>query len=106
LAERGIDWIKQYCDFAKKYLNLDLLSIFQSQFWFTIEPEHKGFKQDAEHLGWNRLLYATDQGHDQGDCGGANAGNDISTIAGLNLTNDQQDFIYFRNFEQCFKPVF
>lgn len=102
LAERGIDWIEQFREFSKAALKVDPLPLFRSKFWFTTEPEHRGFVEDAERLGWDRLLYATDQGHDQGDCGGANAGLDVATIDSLRLTKQQRDQMFFQNFEKCF----
>ena len=102
IAERGVDWIKPFTSFIKETLNIDALSLIKKHFWFTSEPEDEGFCKDVEYIGWDRILFASDHGHDN-DCGGANFGLDLETIKKLNLTKQQYDNITFKNFHNLTK---
>lgn len=98
IAERGIDWIKPFVDFCDKNTHKDTLSILREHFWFTTEPEHDNFIEDARYIGWDRLLFASDHGHDA-DCGGANFGQDLDTLKKLNLSPKELELIAYKNFQ-------
>lgn len=105
IAERGTDWIKPFTKYISKSLNIDALKLIKKHFWFTTEPEDNGFKDDVDYVGWNRVLFASDHGH-KADCGGANFGHDLQTIKKLNLTQEQYDFITYKNFLELKKLSF
>lgn len=98
VAERDTDWIT---DFQKNMLALgfsDPLPYFRRNFWFTTEPEMPGFLADAELLGWDRMLFATDWPHDR-DAGGANALKDVDTVEALPITAEQKELLYYKNYQ-------
>lgn len=97
VAERGLDWIQQFVEFTDKHLNINTLEKIKKHCWFTTEPEDQNFVEDAEYVGWDRLLFASDQGHNA-DCGGANFGKDLDTIKSLNLSEDNFDLLTHKNF--------
>jgi predicted TIM-barrel fold metal-dependent hydrolase len=78
IAEHGIAWIKQFCETIKEHGLADPLPLLKKNFWFTCEPETKTFLEDANFIGWDRLLFATDAPH--ADIGGENADNDVNTV--------------------------
>jgi len=100
LAERGIDWIAPYRDFMINAGLPDPLLYLKKHFWLTTEPEHPGFKQDAELIGWDRLLFATDHGHGGMDEGGRNIPYDYYTIKDLKLTPEQQSLLTNQNYQR------
>lgn len=97
IAERGVDWVRPFSDHISSTLNVDSITLIKKHFWFTTEPEDHGFKNDVDYIGWDRVLFASDHGHDA-DCGGANFGKDLETIKNLNLSPEQYDCITFKNF--------
>lgn len=97
IAERGLDWIKPFINYINETLKIDSLTLIKKHFWFTTEPEDKGFKEDVDYIGWDRVLFASDHGHNA-DCGGANFGQDLETIKKLKLTQEQYDCITYKNF--------
>lgn len=102
LAERAIDWIGPYCDFMIDAGLPDPLPYLKQNFWLTTEPEHPGFKQDADLIGWDRLLFATDHGHGGAgaDAGGKNIPYDYYTIKNLNLTPEQYTLLTNQNYQK------
>lgn len=102
IAERGIDWIKPFVQFCDEHTGKDTLALLQKHFWFTTEPEHKNFVQDAEYIGWDKVLFASDHGHNA-DCGGANFGYDLDTIKKFNLQTDIVELITYKNFQQLIR---
>jgi predicted TIM-barrel fold metal-dependent hydrolase len=97
LAERDIDWIQ---DFQTNMLALgfpDPLPYFQRNFWFTTEPEMPNFLANAELLGWDRVLFATDWPHDR-DMGGANALKDVDTVLNLTISDTRKQQLFELNY--------
>lgn len=99
IAERGIDWIPQFVSFFKKHQKKDILPTLQKHFWFTTEPEQRGFVKDAQYIGWDRLLFASDHGHDA-DCGGANFGKDYQTFLQYDIKDSDLKKIFYENFQK------
>jgi len=98
VAERDTNWI---LDFQKTMLDLgfpDPLPYFRRSFWFTTEPEMPGFANDAELLGWYRMLFATDWPHDR-DAGGANALMDVDSVEALPISLEQKELLYYKNYQ-------
>lgn len=72
IAERGISWITDMQTYLLDEFGIDTKKYFKNNLWFTTEVEVDNFIQDAEQLGWDRLLFATDWPHDD-DAGGINS---------------------------------
>lgn len=97
-AERDLHWIhdlrRVFDDCGLK----DPLPLLQKHFWFTTEPESEDFLQNAQLLGWDRLLFATDWPH-VWDAGGRNSMHDIDTVLGLPMTEAQRTLLFNQNFQ-------
>jgi predicted TIM-barrel fold metal-dependent hydrolase len=72
VAERGIAWAQDMQLYLLNEFGIDTARYFKNNLWFTTEVEVDNFIQDAEKLGWDRLLFATDWPHDD-DAGGINS---------------------------------
>jgi predicted TIM-barrel fold metal-dependent hydrolase len=72
VAERGIGWINDMQSYLLDEFGINTEHYFKNNLWFTTEVEADNFIQDAEKLGWDRLLFATDWPHDD-DAGGINS---------------------------------
>jgi len=100
LAEHGVDWISEMRDIMISNGLPDPLPYFKNNFWFTIEPEKPNFLRDAELIGWDRLLFATDYPHN--DLGGLNKFNDVDAINLLlsqnKITKKDYDLLTHENF--------
>jgi predicted TIM-barrel fold metal-dependent hydrolase len=97
VAEHSTNWIYELQD---RMLDLgfpDPMPYFRRNFWFTTEPEMPSFLQDAQNLGWDRMLFATDWPHDR-DMGGANRLHDVDTVNSLPISTNQKDLLYFKNY--------
>lgn len=91
IAEQGIHWLKNFCHKIQEQGLQNPYPILKTNFWFTCEPEHKTFLQDAEFIGWDRVLFATDAPH-YFDKGGKNADHDVELIKNFlkqNLISDK-----------------
>ena len=99
IAERDIDWIKSFCWDMLRLSKIDPLPIFRKHFWFTIEPENKNFLKDADYIGFDRLLFATDWPHDH-DAGGKNSRQDTKTIVQLGINVDNLEAVCYKNYQQ------
>ncbi len=97
VVERDIDWISEFCQKFEQECLLDPMPYLKKNFWFTIEPEKSTFLQNANQLGFDRLLFATDWPHDK-DMGGANSLHDVETVNSLNLDLENQNQIYYKNY--------
>jgi predicted TIM-barrel fold metal-dependent hydrolase len=78
VAEQGLSWIGFM---RKKMLDAgfaDPLPYFQKNFFFTTEPEETNFVSNANLIGWDRLLFATDYPHN--DPGGRHRFSDVNLI--------------------------
>lgn len=98
IAEHDIDWIESFCHEVIDAGYPDPYPFLRKNFWFTCEPETKTFLTDAKHIGWDRLLFATDAPH--GDIGGANADNDVDLINQFLSSNQitQHDYFFFTEY--------
>lgn len=97
MAERDIDWISDYLEWMSHTHGIDGRRYFQHNIWFTTEPEMPDFVRHAQGLGFDRLLFATDWPHDR-DIGGSNSRHDVDTVRSLDISSDQQQLIFSRNF--------
>jgi predicted TIM-barrel fold metal-dependent hydrolase len=97
IAERGTNWVYELQDCMLDLGFADPMPYLRRNFWFTTEPEMPDFIEDAELLGWNRMLFATDWPHDR-DMGGANSLHDVNTVESLPITAQQKDLLYFKNY--------
>jgi predicted TIM-barrel fold metal-dependent hydrolase len=80
-CETGINWVMPTIEKISKYLNRDCKHYLKN--WsFTIEPEAKNFEIDANNIGFDHLLFATDYPHM--DAGGRNRENDVKNVLNLN----------------------
>jgi predicted TIM-barrel fold metal-dependent hydrolase len=79
----------------------DPLPNFKHNFWFTIEVEEENFIQNAQLVGWDRLLFATDYPHN--DIGGLNQYCDVDMLTQLlkekKLTQSNFDAVTYKNYE-------
>jgi predicted TIM-barrel fold metal-dependent hydrolase len=82
----------------------DPLPYFQRNFWFTTEPESCTFIQDAEFLGWDRLLFATDYSH-HSDIGGKNHLHDVEILKNLPVSQCELNQFSSGNYLQLFNRV-
>lgn len=98
VAERDINWLPEFRDQMLAMGHADPMPYFQRNFWFTTEPETAEFVKIADHLGWDRLLFATDWPHDR-DAGGANSLHDVATVEALPVSQEQKDRVYFKNYQ-------
>ena len=100
-AEQGIEFIEQFCTTARLNGFKDPLPYLKKHFWFTIEIEERKFMSQANFIGWDRLLFATDWPHG-GDLGGQNRYNDASYVNRMldrNFINQHQyDLITHQNY--------
>lgn len=78
IAETGIHWLAQFCQEIQNHGLENPYHVLKNNFWFTCEPEQKTFLRDAEFIGWDRLLFATDAPHN--DIGGKNADHDVEIV--------------------------
>lgn len=99
VAERGIDWVEDFRQSFTKRGFVDPLPYIQNNFWFTTEPEAESFIDDANLVGWDRLLFATDWPHDF-DIGGANSLHDVQTVNDLLITKSQRDQLFYQNHQK------
>jgi predicted TIM-barrel fold metal-dependent hydrolase len=72
VAERGINWVQELQSYVLSEFGISSEKYFQHNLWFTTEVEVNSFINDANQLGWDRLLFATDWPHDD-DAGGINS---------------------------------
>jgi len=97
VAEQDIDWIDEFCQDFEKHNLSNPMPYLQKNFWFTTEPERPGFLVDAEKIGFDRLLFATDWPHDK-DMGGANSLHDVETLDQLDLHEEHRRQVYCKNY--------
>jgi hypothetical protein len=101
IAERGISWIPEIRNFMISQGWADPLPYFKNNFWCTIEIEEDGFIENAQLIGWDRLLFATDYPHD--DIGGINQYRDVDMITQYlqekKLTQSEFDSVTYKNYE-------
>jgi predicted TIM-barrel fold metal-dependent hydrolase len=97
IAERDIDWISQFQQDMLELTGIDPLPYFKKNFWFTTEPESPTFLKDAEIIGFDRLLFATDWPHDH-DIGGSNSRKDVATVNSLNLSTENLELLCKNNY--------
>lgn len=93
LAERDINWFDQLSAMIDK----DIMPYLKKNFWFTAEPEMPWFRSCAQILGYDRILFATDWPHEH-DVGGANRNHDVWTVKNLDLSAQQQTYVFSDNF--------
>lgn len=97
IVERDIDWIKNFCNVMIAQGWPDPMPYFKHNCWFTIEPEMPDFVKNANFIGWNRLLFATDWPHDR-DIGGRNSRYDVDTVNKLPITLENLKLITSQNY--------
>jgi len=105
IAERDINWIRPLQAYMLKNGWPDPLPYFKKNFWFTTEPESPTFLQDAEFIGWDRLLFATDFPHHTTDRGGSNQYNDVATVQALNLPAEKLAAFTWQNYIKLFNRI-
>jgi predicted TIM-barrel fold metal-dependent hydrolase len=98
VAERDINWIGELREFMLGKGMPDPLPYFKRNFWFTTEPEMPTFLSNAELLGWDRLLFATDYPHYTTDMGGTNQYKDVDTIKELPISASNIDLLTSQNY--------
>jgi len=96
VAERNIDWIPYLRELFLCHGFDDPLSLLKTNFWFTIEPESINFLENAQTIGYNKLLFATDWPHN--DPGACNAQHDVATVNKLNISVEQKNMIFYKNY--------
>lgn len=100
VAERDINWISSMRDFMTTGGMPDPLPYFQRNVWFTTEIESPSLLPDADIIGWDRLLFATDYPHN--DPGGSHRFKDVAVLRGLldrgMITQKQFDQISHENY--------
>jgi predicted TIM-barrel fold metal-dependent hydrolase len=100
LCECGINWVLPLVDHLSKFMKKDCIPYLKN--WtFTIEPEAENFEKDANQLGYDRLLFATDYPHM--DPGGKNFKNDVNTVLNLNTNTLNKEKIANLNAKRIFK---
>lgn len=99
VAERDINWISKIQKDMIEITGIDPLPYFKKNFWFTTEPESNTFLANADILGYDRLLFATDWPHDH-DIGGSNSRYDVETVNQLALSNDNFQLLCKNNYLQ------
>jgi len=77
-AEKGLSWIPHVQEYMLSQGWEDPLPYYQKHFWFTADYEEPDFLQNADRLGWDRLLFATDYPHN--DPGGINRFKDVDLL--------------------------
>lgn len=97
LAERDISWVNDLRCVFKQIGLQDPLPALRRNFWYTVEPESCSFLQDAELLGWDRLLFSTDWPHSF-DTGGQNYENDIRMMHEHPITEHERSAVFSENF--------
>ena len=101
IAERGIAWIPKLREFMLLHGWTDPLPYFKNNFWFTIEVEEINFLKNANLVGWDRLLFATDYPHN--DPGGLNQYQDVDMFTFMleekKLTQVEFDLVTHKNYE-------
>jgi hypothetical protein len=97
VAERDINWISEIQKDMIELTGIDPLLYFKKNFWFTTEPESKTFLANANILGYDRLLFATDWPHDH-DIGGSNSRHDVETVHQLGLSNHNLQLLCKNNY--------
>lgn len=97
VAERDINWISKIQQDMIEITGIDPVPYFKQNFWFTTEPESKTFLANADILGYDRLLFATDWPHDH-DIGGSNSRHDVETVNQLALSNDNFQLLCKNNY--------
>jgi predicted TIM-barrel fold metal-dependent hydrolase len=101
ITEHGLNWIKPMQEFMLSQGWPDPMPYFKNNFWFTVEIEEENFIANANHLGWDRLLFATDYPHN--DPGGMHRYKDVDLLQDclpLNIISQQQyDLITHQNYQ-------
>lgn len=100
-AEQGIAFIEQFCATAQLNGFKDPLPYLKKHFWFTIEIEDRKFISQANFIGWDRLLFATDWPHTN-DAGGQHRYQDAAyanrMLAKEYINQHQYDLITHQNY--------
>lgn len=100
VAEHGLEWVEPMRAAMKEAGFPDPLPYFQNNFHFTVEPEEPHFLQNANTMGWDRLLFATDYPHN--DPGGSHRFNDVDLLEKFQDTNrisqHQFDMLTHKNY--------
>jgi predicted TIM-barrel fold metal-dependent hydrolase len=105
IAERDIHWIRPLQTYMLQNGWSDPLPYFKKNFWFTTEPESTTFLQDAEFVGWDRLLFSTDFPHSTTDRGGSNQYNDVATVQALDLPAEKLAAFTWQNYIKLFNRI-
>lgn len=101
LSEVGTNWVSEVRTFMLEQGWADPLPYFKKNFWFTTEVEDPAFLDDAQLLGWDRLLFATDYPHN--DPGGNNRYHDVDMTNDLlaqgKITQKEYDLFTHKNYQ-------
>jgi len=100
MAEKGTAWVQHL---QKTMLDQgwpDPLPYIKKNVWITTEPEDQNFLAEADFIGWDRLLFATDYAHN--DPGGNNRFKDVdlvnSWVTQGKITQKQYDLLTHENY--------
>jgi hypothetical protein len=101
ITEHGLNWIKPMQEFMLSQGWADPVPYLQKNFWLTVEVEEENFIENANYLGWDRLLFATDYPHN--DFGGMHRYKDVDLLQSclpLNIISQQQyDLLTHQNYQ-------
>ena len=101
ITEHGLNWIKPMQEFMLSQGWADPVPYLQKNFWLTVEVEEENFIENANYLGWDRLLFATDYPHN--DPGGMHRYKDVDLLQSclpLNIISQQQyDLLTHQNYQ-------
>jgi predicted TIM-barrel fold metal-dependent hydrolase len=81
VAEQGLQWLPEFRSAMQEINGVDPMPALREYFWFTTEPEEENFLPNANSLGFDRLLFATDWPHGSTDRGGSNQFHDADMLA-------------------------
>jgi len=101
-CEKGIHWVMPVIETISEFLGRDC-SHYLKNWSFTTEPEAENFEKDADRIGYDRLLFATDYPHM--DLGGRGREKDIELILGLSTTDLNKEKIANLNATKLFNKT-
>jgi predicted TIM-barrel fold metal-dependent hydrolase len=101
VVEKGINWVDSFRIKMLAAGYVDPMPYLKKNFWMTIEPEDPNFLTQANKLGYDRLLFATDYAHN--DPGGTNRYQDVAVLKSYRdskrITSEEYELITNRNYQ-------